>query len=347
MRPFTPEDGSAYITALKSGQEFDLSPFRPEVAQRAIEAPSAVLAALKTPDLWGGAGIEFETVLMRGIAAAMRERQEREARGIAAAMRERQEREARGIVAAMRERQEREAWEIDARVRTSGTRETDPTRAAIETAIRALPIAAGREDFVEVYAAAIAQMVCKPTPVAFLPANGETVEKQLTELRDRATRLAKKIEHGGQTTRAREQLARLIDRLYHDTINALGCGLSLNVGYVRHGLPADLRQDTVSPAVLRIVADAARAALVNNPQGRNAGREPNHHARAVACSAARTYAKLTGERPAISGSTTVKHERYVKFVLDLFIALDVRGEADYYAVQAARALKAAAGNGNK
>jgi len=330
MRPFTPEDGAAYIAALECGQEFDLSPFRPEVAQRAIEAPSAVLAALKTRDLWAGAGIEFETVLMRGIEAAVSERQEREAREIDARV--------RAIV---------ESRPAQPDAPTSGKRATDPTRAAIETAIRALPIAAGREDFVEVFTAVLAQMVYKPTPVAFLPANGETIEKQLIELRDRATRLARKVECGGRTTRAREQLARLIDRLYHDTINALGCGPPLNVAYVRHGLAADLRRDAVSPAVLCVVADAARAALVNNPQGRNAGREPNHHAHAVACSAARTYAKLTGERPAISGSTTVKHEQYVKFVADLFIALDVRGEADYYAVQAARALKAAGGNGKK
>jgi len=337
MRPFTLEDGAAYITALESGQEFDLSPFRQEVAQRAIEAPSAVLAALKTRDLWGGAGIDFETVLMRGIEAAVSQRQEREAREINARV--------RAIV---------ESSPAQPDAPTSGKRETDPTRTAIETAIRALPIAAGHEGLVVVFAAALAQMVYKPTPVTFRPANGETIiEKQLIELRDRATRLARKIEHGGQTTRAREQLAERVCKLSADAIDALGQTTlkhqgTLNCHYVRNGLADDLERDAVSAAELRILADAARAALAKNHQGSNAGREPHHHARAVARVAARTYTSLSGHKPAISGSSpTTNHEQFVKFVQALFIALNVRGDPDYHAVQAVRSLKAAAGNGKK
>jgi hypothetical protein len=56
----------------------------------------------------------------------------------------------------------------------------------------------------------------------FQPATQEIIRKELTELARRARGIAKKIQTGGGATRARQQLAHLIDGLREPTIIALG-----------------------------------------------------------------------------------------------------------------------------
>src|SRR5580704_12293217 len=87
-------------------------------------------------------------------------------------------------------------------------------RKKIEAALRSLPLPILPESagLVDVWVLALAQMEDRigrggRAPASFRRANTETVEKQLRDLRDRAGRLADKLEHGGETKRARVQLA--------------------------------------------------------------------------------------------------------------------------------------------
>ena len=225
----------------------------------------------------------------------------------------------------------------------------------IELAFRSLPfpILPDRADLVGVYAIAIAQMVDRVdlggrAPANFRRANKETIEKQLRDLRDRARRLADKLEHGGVTTRARAQLALLIRELSDDTIEALGDAIeALGVVELRPSI-ADLRNcfpdalergDDLSPIYLRAVADAARRALLLEREGKSVGAPKDLRALALTKVAAKAYSRLTGHFPpkAANGlkTKTKTYNGYIKLITAIFDAHGVSKKASSYAAHAA------------
>jgi hypothetical protein len=221
-------------------------------------------------------------------------------------------------------------------------------RAGIEAAIRRLPVLAEQEWRVPVLVAAFAMMTDKidfggKVPPHFQCANQMTVEKQLVELRTRASRLAMTIERGGATNRARQQLALLIRSLSGDALEALGNAATaivggqpcfVNVGYLRVGLPDDLdRGEPISADALRIIAGAAEAALERAQARNQPGRPPNLHAQEVARVAAGAYRNLTGQLPSPvpKGNQTRGSQEVVRLVGAIFKALGVAGDPISYA----------------
>jgi len=194
----------------------------------------------------------------------------------------------------------------------------------------------------------------------FRPANQQTLEKQLVELRYRSSRLAMKIAAGRTTKRSREQLARLIRGLSFNAIQALadapplevaGCPSVIGMAYFRIGLPCDLeRGEPVSSEVLRMVSSVVESAIAKRPKGVTTGCMPNLHARAVAQVVARAYKYLTGREQTFSGSsltpegTNTSGGEFLEFTQAVFDALKVRGKALSYASSAAFTLR---GKGRK
>ena len=197
----------------------------------------------------------------------------------------------------------------------------------IELAFRSLPfpILPDRADLVGVYAIAIAQMVDRVdlggrAPANFRRANKETIEKQLRDLRDRARRLADKLEHGGVTTRARAQLALLIRELSDDTIEALGDAIEAlgvvesrpSIADLRNCFPDALeRGDDLSPIYLRAVADAARRALLLEREGKSVGAPKDLRALALTKVAAKAYSRLTGHFPPKAANGLKQRQKHI------------------------------------
>jgi hypothetical protein len=105
-----------------------------------------------------------------------------------------------------------------------------PKYEAIERLLLALPVRQENTCLVEFFVAELClrgDILAKSggdgkAPRNFRPASIATVKKELREFRERTRGLAEKIRKGGHTTRAREQLAKLVESLHRPTIEALG-----------------------------------------------------------------------------------------------------------------------------
>lgn len=158
----------------------------------------------------------------------------------------------------------------------------------------------------------------------------------VAELERRANDLAGKIEKGGGTTRAREQLARHIRNLQAPTLAALMNAPPIMVGgeqrladihYFSNGLPEKLDREGATTSVelrfwAQIASEAAkgfasqtrRASIdlhflrmfpnsarfdVAPPKVQEEGRPPDRNAQIVASTLAHNYALLTGKEPTL------------------------------------------------
>jgi hypothetical protein len=234
--------------------------------------------------------------------------------------------------------------------------------AALEARIRALPPRDGEAFRAAVLTdelALIGLYVAKAggdgtAPAHFRAANEKTVAKELRALESRARNLADKIESGGRVSRAREQLAVLIDGLHGQTLETLanlpmqatdGQALSIDWAYFRLGLPRDLRAvGDISPNALRIFAVAARRALKIETEIPNVGRPPDNRAIMVGNILAHGYFNLTGLEPTFTVFKGAANEgdlggAFLAFVSDIFELLNIDRDAISYAGQAAYALR--------
>lgn len=192
-------------------------------------------------------------------------------------------------------------------------------------------------------------------PPQFREADPETTSKQLHEIEARTRNLAEKIENGGRTTRAREQLARRIDTLNASTVSMLSelpmvtansQVLSMDWAYFRSRLPRDLSAgNAIEAPYLRLIADAAKRALQIEPPVQAVGRPPDNRAQIVADILAKAYLKLTGLEPTFTVVAGLAKEGEVRgpflsFVRDVFEQLNINRDATVYASRAARALRA-------
>lgn len=222
--------------------------------------------------------------------------------------------------------------------------------AAIEAAIRKLPILPEQRGRVPEVARSLAMMVDVTggggkAPAHFRPANRETVDRQLSDLAGRAADLAVRLEEKRGAKRARQQLARLLRGLFEDTIDALaaapaftidGQQVMLKLDYACRVLTDELENgEPISPKDLRIIAARAASARSLNPSGTNAGRPRLFHAQAVADLAGEAYFSLTGHAPAINRWSGDKPGGpFLTFIEDLFKALGVKAYGLTHADQA-------------
>ena len=347
MRAFTANDGVAYIAELERAQlerrtpEFDLSVFRPDVAQRVHDFPSAVCAALRAQEFLRG--IEFETVLLRGIKEAWNE------------LAERRDHEIKARISSAIETRNAQFDE-----KASVERDPDPTFAKIEKALRRLSITPQAEEFglVRVWAHALTEMVGKwldkgRTPPNFRAADARTVRKRLSEVAKAARLIAIKIDTVTRSQCTRAKLASLIRNLPEDAIDAMSNveTRQFDMGWFRIKLPQLLTEDKRKPGqgaskgpsmwetqegaiMLRHIADVASEAA-ENPTGSAAGNIPNHHAHALAGTILGFYIKLTGDVPT-STLAGRKQEKFFSLVEEIFHIQGVaaEGDPDFYARQA-------------
>jgi hypothetical protein len=150
----------------------------------------------------------------------------------------------------------------------------------------------------------------------FSSASAATVERQLTEFQLRTANLAEKIEKGGRSVRAREQLARLVDSLSATSIFAMadakldGCYILPDVSQLTTGtLSARLlgrrddsfqHPDVPAPELRFWSAVAAKAYAVAK---KNTGHPPNMQVHNIAELIVRSYERLTGREPTFSSTT--------------------------------------------
>ena len=235
----------------------------------------------------------------------------------------------------------------------------DEKYARVEREIRKLPIRRGQKWRVPWLARDLVEMTAASPEPHLRPANTATVDKQLVELRTRASRLARTIDCGARTNRARRQLALLIRGLFEDTIRALseapwltvaGEPAPFNMAWFRI-LPAALeRGDPISAEALCIAARVAEAAINAQPKGTGAGAPPDRHSQAVADVLTKAYADLTGRQPTFThhGAGTKDKDAvsgpFAEFARDMFAMLGMRPDASYYVARAAHARR---GKGRK
>lgn len=196
-------------------------------------------------------------------------------------------------------------------------------------------------------------------PFHFRPATAEMVKRELGELEKRAKDLASKIERGGRTKRAREQLARHIREMRGPTITALSDAPAVDYGgqqiladtwYFETRLPEKLEAgEEVAIAELRFWALIAKLAKDVLLKPRNVGRLPDKRVHSVANALASGYLNLTGNEPTFStvagkeGEGTV-YGPFLDFVREVFQLLDIKRGALSYASTAAYKLR---GSGRK
>jgi hypothetical protein len=196
-------------------------------------------------------------------------------------------------------------------------------------------------------------------PFYFRPATAEMVKRELGELEKRANDLANKIERGGRTKRAREQLARHIREMQGPTITALsdapavvygGQQMLADTWYLETGLPEKLEAgEEVAITELRFWALIAKLAKDVPLKPRSVGRLPNKRVHNIANTLARGYLNLTGNKPTFSvvvgkeGEGTV-YGPFLDFVREVFQLLDIKRDALSYASTAAYKLR---GSGRK
>lgn len=238
--------------------------------------------------------------------------------------------------------------------------------AALEARIRGLPIKPAETSRVIILTDTLALIGLNiregdngTSPPHFREANADTTSKQLHELESRTRNLAMKIESGGLTTRAKEQLSRRITTLNASTISALsdlpmeivdGQILSIDWAHFRLGLPSDLLAgNRIAPQYLRLIADAAKRALQIQPPAQSVGRPVDNRARVVADILAKNYFKLTRLEPTFTVIAGRANEGevsgpFLNFVRDVFALLNINRDATSYASHAARALR---GKGRK
>ena len=230
--------------------------------------------------------------------------------------------------------------------------------AKIEAAIRSLPILPEKELIVPSLVAGLAEMASADASPHFRPANTATVDKQLVELRSRASRLVMTNDRGGATARKRDQLALLIRGLSSDAIQALanarwptiaGAPVSFNIGWFRTELPAALeRGDPVSSEALQIVERVASSASFMGARGTPAGRPRHFDEHAVGWVLARQYKNLTGLDPTLSrvlvpvdgvNDRHVDGGRFYVFASRILEALNFPQKAIYAVIEEANAMR--------
>ncbi len=185
------------------------------------------------------------------------------------------------------------------------------------------------------------------------------VKKELGELEKRANDLANKIERGGRTKRAREQLAQHIREMRGPTITALsdapavvngGQQVLADTWYFKTGLPEKLDADEeITSAELKFWALIAKLAKDVPLKPRNVGRLPDRRTHNVAYALALGFLNLTGNEPTFSTVAGKEDEGtvygpFLDFVQEIFQILNIKREALSYASVAAFKLR---GRGRK
>ncbi len=198
-------------------------------------------------------------------------------------------------------------------------------------------------------------------PPRFRPCSTATAKRELTELRDRAEKLAEKLARRRRDRRAREQLAKLLRGLHAPTIELMDGAppfkfrgsLWLPVfSDMLRSLPNRLEQG-VGPSVLdmRLLAWLARDALTRAERRDYppVGRPPHRQAHIIARDLARAYRELTGREttattPTDATKSYVGREGkaagdWVSFVERNFAALGIERAAWSDALRAGRNLR--------